>query len=384
MKVLTTVWALFDDNIQTLNVSRNGGAIMIYNICEYMGRKVDSYVFVGSRAISESEYNHIHITDNSRYLPDDRSDIVLWQQALQKRFEEILEELQPDYVLVQGGGDFSSYCISTCRKKRVPFSFVDHLYMGKAGEDYTDPKTTEWENKEFSDPTLRIIAVGTAMKRNILRDYPELKDVCAIPNGTPYHGEVCSGSLAEKYSLDGKKVLLCSGSLQPRKNQLQLVRAFAMLPESYKRSIRVLFCGKDSARFPTKDLLLSAIKDSNLEDMMFYIGTYPMDEMKKVYSVADALIMPSLSEGLSLVALEMLTYGKPVIMFADNETAGDVYDCKVAVLARDHSDQSLADAIMEWYDRDWDDTYITEYSNYFSMERVADDYIEYCDRHMEV
>ena len=104
-----------------------------------------------------------------------------------------------------------------------------------------------------------------------------------------------------------------------------------------------------------------------------------MDEMKKVYSVADALIMPSLSEGLSLVALEMLTYGKPVIMFADNETAGDVNDSKVVVLAQDHSDQSLAAAIMEWYDRDWDDTYIKKYSNYYSMERVADEYIEYCN-----
>lgn len=379
MKVLTTVWSLFDNNIQKLNVSRNGGAIMIYNICEYLGRKVDSYVFVGSRSLSESDYNHIHITDNSRYLPHDRSDIDLWQQALQKRFEEVLEELQPDYVLVQGSGDFSSYCISTCKKKKVSFSFVDHLYMGKSGGEYIDLKTAEWENKEFSDPTLRIIAVGTSMKSNILRDYPALKDVCAIPNGTPYHGEVCSESLTEEYSLRDKKVLLCSGSLQPRKNQLQLVRAYAMLPELYKRNIRVLFCGKDSARYPTKDLLLSAIKESNLEDKMFYIGTYPMDEMKKVYSVADALIMPSLSEGLSLVALEMLTYGKPVIMFADNETAGDVNDSKVVVLAQDHSDQSLAAAIMEWYDRDWDDTYIKKYSNYYSMERVADEYIEYCN-----
>ncbi len=88
--------------------------------------------------------------------------------------------------------------------------------------------------------------------------------------------------------------------------------------------------------------------------------------------------MPSLSEGLSLVATEMLSYGKPVIMFSDNETAGDINDPKVAVLAKDHSDQALADAIVEWYERDWDEKYIKEYSRYYSMERVADDYIAYC------
>ena len=94
--------------------------------------------------------------------------------------------------------------------------------------------------------------------------------------------------------------------------------------------------------------------------------------------------MSALCEGLSLVALEMLRFGKPVIMFSDNETAEDVNDDKAVVFAKDHSDQALANAIEEWYNRKWDDVYIRNYSDYFSMERVADDYIRYCEIHEKI
>ena len=45
--------------------------------------------------------------------------------------------------------------------------------------------------------------------------------------------------------------------------------------------------------------------------------------------------------------------------------------------AEDRSDQGLADAIVEWDQRNWDRDYIVQYSKYFSMERMAADYIKF-------
>ena len=113
------------------------------------------------------------------------------------------------------------------------------------------------------------------------------------------------------------------------------------------------------------------------------MGECDRAEMEKLYTVADGLIFPSLLEGLSLVALEIMTYGKPIIMFSDNETAVDISNPEVVVLAKDHSDQALADAIRKWYETDWNMNTIKEYSHQFSMERVAQNYVSYCEKRIE-
>ncbi len=385
MKILTTAWNVFERNDTGYCISRNGGSVMIHDICEYIGRKEMSYLFVGSIPVNELVFGNIRVLDNQKYLPNhrDRTNIEEWHSGLQRRFREVLTELNPDYVLVQGGIDFSGNCMKVLIEKEVPFSFVDHLYSGKKQTEYNDKLVSEWEEQIFSLYKPSVIAVGNAMKKDICRDYPFLDSVVAIPNGTSYVGELCKSELKNQYHINKKKVLLCSGSLHPRKNQLQLVRAYARLSEEYKKNICIVICGKDSVKKPTKDELIFEIRKHGLENSIIYMGSFPKDEMKKVYSIVDGLVMPSLSEGLSLVALEMITYGKPVIMFSDNETAGDVNDEKVVVLANEHSDQALAESIVEWYEKDWDEGYIKEYSKYYNMERVADDYIKYCRDRIE-
>ena len=217
----------------------------------------------------------------------------------------------------------------------------------------------------------------------MLTDYPNFpyERVVAIPNGTTFCGEKKEPLLKSKYNLLDKRVLICVGRVYNRKNQRQLPSVFRILPEYIKNNIKILVCGKTSSESDLKEFSNEIDKNDAREDVV-YIGSLDEEEIKTLYSVADGLIMPSLSEGLSLVAIEMLTYGKPVIMFSDNETAGDIYDEKVCVLAENHSDQALANAIVRWYENQWDEDYIKNYSKYYNMERVADDYIKYCKQRL--
>ena len=143
-------------------------------------------------------------------------------------------------------------------------------------------------------------------------------------------------------------------------------------------NIEILLVGKDSKTYPTKDMLLQAIADNGLQDVIKYLGVFEQKEMKNIYSIMDGLIMPSFAEGVSLVALEALTFGKPIIAFYDNETLQDVNDSRAVVEAKNHSDKALAEAIEEWYDREWDENFILNYSKHFRMERVAQEYVNYC------
>ncbi len=382
MKILSTVWNIFTKKNGIYEIQRNGGSIMIADICEYVGQLEDSYLFVGSEKMPRMEYSHVHVLDNGEHLPDYRTkdNIKQWQEGLKKRFKEVLLQLKPDFVLVQGGGDFSSNCMEICRELDQKFAFVDHLFQGKQGA-ISDEQTKAWEDKTFADSELNIIAVSTWMRKRMLETYPNLRPdhIIAIPNGTPYKKrDVIVRDIKKELGLGEKKVLLCSGTLHPRKNQIQLVNVFKALPEEIKKNVVIIFCGNDSKLVPQKVLLEEKIKKYGLEENLRYIGTFSRDDMHDLYAAVDGLIMPSLNEGLSLVAIEALVYGKPVIMFSDNETAGDVNNQAATILVHDHSDYALRDGIIEWYSRNWDEDAIEKYSKSFNIECVANKYVEFC------
>lgn len=381
MKVLSTSWMMyrFQDE-ESPELRRDGGSIMIHDICEYIGRKVESYLYLGNECTHGFYDKNIQILDNSKYLPEKRSkdNIEEWQEALKKRFVEILKELKPDYVLVHGGIEFSTNCMNACIENQVPFSYVNHLMQsGNAGYK-TNFKLQEWEKSVFNLEGIHVITVGNGMRDKLVLENPQLssEQIISIPNGIPF---VCNNKTNDTRSLNSskKKRLLCVGSIQPRKNQSQLVKAFCALPKELQNKIEIGIIGNNRTNKEYFEELESEIHNHKLEKSIVYYGELPRDEMDKYYSNSDGLIMPSFSEGLSLVALEMLSYGRPVIMFRDNETAGDIRDNRVAVYAKEHTDEALAIAIEDWYNREWDEQYIKKYVSYYDMERVADDYIRY-------
>ncbi len=381
MKILSTAWTIFTYNGNAYEIKRNGGSIMIADICDYIGRTEDSYLFVGSERVPRMDYGNIHVIDNGAYLPERRmvNNIGEWHEGLKKAFRECIDTIDPDYVLVQGGMEFSSNCMEICKEIGQKYAFVDHLFQGNQ-DVAMNHKVRTWEDKVFADSTLNVIAVSTNMRRRILNTYPNLdpRKIIAIPNGTPYMmKEDILRNFRQELKLGDKKILLCSGSLQPRKNQMQLVNAFKLLKKETQQDVVILFCGNDSLKYPTRQKLEDRISREGLNESLIYIGTFSREEMHDLYASVDALIMPSLNEGLSLVALEALVYGKPVIMFSDNETAGDVNDSCATVMVDAHSDEALAKGIEEWYGRSWNTDKIMEYSKYFNMERVAEEYLKY-------
>lgn len=154
---------------------------------------------------------------------------------------------------------------------------------------------------------------------------------------------------------------------------MQVVEAYKLLPDDLKSKIAVVFCRKDAMN----GQLQAAINESGYEEMLHYVGAMPATEMCRYYCIADGYIILSLAEGLCIAFLEALRYGIPQIMFEDSECAEDLSDPKVIILVEERSNKALSKAIEKWYYTSWDAEYIKENSEYFSMERVANDYLEY-------
>lgn len=385
MKILSVTWSIYDNRLKQFCSDFTGGGLVIKNICEYIGRKEESYLFIGKYKVPEMRLGNIHLIGTSLEPDVENVQSNVNENHLQtmiNAFLKALQKIKPNFVNVHGLGDFTRRCVEICIEKKIPYVYTEHLYIDINQKIIGYEKHIQYEHAIYKIPDLKIIAVSTGMKKNILKNFPDIPEdnIHVVLNGTDFTAKNVKSEYVEKYHLWDKKVLLCVGSIIARKNQLQLVDAYMKLPIDIRDNIKIIFCGKDCMQGKLQEKI--ALKE--LEDKLIYAGAVSSEEMKKYYSIADGLIMPSLAEGLSIAALEALTYGIPVILFSDSECADDLNDHRVVCFADGRNSENLADAIVDWYQKDWNKEYIVRYSKYFSMERMAEDYLNYYTEHLNI
>ena len=118
-------------------------------------------------------------------------------------------------------------------------------------------------------------------------------------------------ALLEKYGLQGRKVIMTLGRLDPVEQAKGFDRVIKMLPELKKQvpNIAYLIVGKgdDKAR-------LEAIADDHgVSDLVRYTGFIAEADKPNIYALADAYVMPSTGEGFGFVYTEAMACGIPVV-----------------------------------------------------------------------
>jgi len=149
-----------------------------------------------------------------------------------------------------------------------------------------------------------------------------------------------------------ERFVLFVGTLEPRKNLVRLVEAFARVRDGQTRL--VLVGGKG---WLYEDLF-ARIEALNLSEEVIFAGYVPGDMLPWWYNAAMALVYPSLYEGFGFPVIEAQACGTPVLtsnVSALPEAAGDAavmvdpYDVEVlaAGLHRLLTDLSLRQALRE-------------------------------------
>lgn len=150
-----------------------------------------------------------------------------------------------------------------------------------------------------------------------------------------------SSRVRQRLGIDDE-FLLFVGTLEPRKNLLTLLRAFAqILRETNLRPQLVVAGGEGWLMEET----FAVIGDENLKAHLCLAGYLDDDDLRALYSSCAAFIYPSLYEGFGLPPLEAMACGAPVIasrISALQETLGDS-----AMLVDPLDANALAKAIIE-------------------------------------
>lgn len=142
--------------------------------------------------------------------------------------------------------------------------------------------------------------------------------------------------------VEAGKFWLCVGTLEPRKNHLGLLRAYAQHKARFKKVLPLVHAGGPGWLM---DDFKNQIRQLNLQDDVILLGYMNDPALQWLYQNCFAFIYPSFFEGFGLPVLEAMSLGAAVItsnVTSLPEVAGDA-----GILVDPISDEQIARAMDE-------------------------------------
>jgi glycosyltransferase involved in cell wall biosynthesis len=142
----------------------------------------------------------------------------------------------------------------------------------------------------------------------------------------------------KRYGLHSPFILYV-GTLEPRKNLLRLVRAFAGMK---KRGLPHKLVMVGQAGWHCKPIFAEVERLNLTQDVMF-TGYVPFEDLPALYSAAESMAFPSLYEGFGLPVIEAMACGTPVV--TSNSSSLAEVGQGAALLVDPLSTEAIADAL---------------------------------------
>lgn len=154
-----------------------------------------------------------------------------------------------------------------------------------------------------------IIAVSKATKKDLLTLFPDQQSKIRVIYNGYQQTDQTETAILSNLKLERRQYLLFVGTLQPRKNIETLIEAAALLKQTGK-PIPVVIVGKKGWMYES---LFQRVRDMQLEDLIYFTGYLPDDDVHTLYRHATLLVNPSRYEGFGIPVLEAMARGCPVL-----------------------------------------------------------------------
>ncbi|MEM4368510.1 MAG: glycosyltransferase family 1 protein, partial [Candidatus Anstonellales archaeon] len=192
-----------------------------------------------------------------------------------------------------------------------------------------------------------IIAVSESTKRDIIKFLNVREEKINIIyegarfNLLKFFSE--KGKQEIKNNLNIGDFILYIGSFHPRKNLVNLIKAFSYIIPKYSNSLYLIVVGYFSKKeVKNIDLLLNFL---SLQRYVKLLGHISDEKIKQLFLTAKVFVFPSLYEGFGLPPLEAMACGCPVVVSNCGslpEVCGDA-----AVYVNPYEPQDIANGILK-------------------------------------
>lgn len=157
-----------------------------------------------------------------------------------------------------------------------------------------------------------IVAISYATANDLEAIFPgtnKRTKVIHLAADTIFRKQAKSTKALEKLGID-KPYVLNVGTIEPRKNQLTLLKAFNTLPEPIRDEYSLVIAGKRGFKHKT---IYQEIEKATLVGNVKYLEFVSDDQLVQLYNGASLFVYPSLYEGFGLPVIEAMSCGLPVI-----------------------------------------------------------------------
>lgn len=216
----------------------------------------------------------------------------------------------------------------------------------------------------------KIVAISNFAKSDLLKFFPDLKDVEVVYNGVEFGNPDDHGKMPQAPFDGSKKFLFTIGQVLKKKNFHVLLDAMKLLPE-----YNLYIAGSNST--PYGCMMRDRISSEKISNVCM-LGEISNEERTWLYSNCEAFVFPSMFEGFGLPVIEALSFGKPVVSSQMTSLAeiGSSHVFFLDSFEPDHIAEMVRKAISEYAEHPELAKSNADYARSFSYDKHMKKYLE--------
>jgi glycosyltransferase-like protein len=217
-------------------------------------------------------------------------------------------------------------------------------------EAFNSPYLQDCQNRSLQEPD-RCLCVSSYWQDQLRQKYQIEAPIVFNGVNLQRFSPACDGSedrLKQTLQLAGRPLFLTVGGIEPRKNSLTLLIAFAQVLLRFPQAQLAIAGGATLFDYHTYREEFFALADHlgiKVGQSLILPGILSDAELAALYRLADAFVFPSLKEGWGLVLLEAIASGLPVIT-ANQPPFTEYLSSQQALLVNPESAQDIAQAML--------------------------------------
>ncbi|HEY6063233.1 MAG TPA: glycosyltransferase family 1 protein [Chitinophagaceae bacterium] len=201
---------------------------------------------------------------------------------------------------------------------------------------------------KFLEKAKIVATVSEFSKKDILAHYktePGKIDVVFSAAKEIFHpaSEEEKAATKNKYT-DGKEYFVYAGAIHPRKNLINLLKAFSVFKKRQQTNMKLVLTGRLAWKYES---FTESLKTYKYRSDVVMTGYVPEEELVKIIGAACGLVYPSLLEGFGVPVLEAMQCDVPVITSVHSSMQEIAKDAALYAEASSYND--LADKMMQLY-----------------------------------
>lgn len=236
---------------------------------------------------------------------------------IKDKIRAAIQNFKPDVVHIQSHFMISRTVAKVAQELGIPLVATNHfmpenlLHYGNLPER-VEKQLAKLAWKDFCSVFKKISIVTTPTKTaaDVLKNNGLLQPAIALSCGIDlkrFNPKNSGEYLRERYKIPNVPVLLSVGRLAPEKNVDQTIEAFSLLPNQLKAHLVIVGNGTERER------LEHLAENLGIKDKVTFTGFVPDEDMAAIYSLAHVFVTAGEAELQSLVTMEAMASGLPVI-----------------------------------------------------------------------